>query len=349
MPERVKPGRLRVSQRGLNRALAAGEQLANEQTFLGAEQQITAVTPAIIKVKNLTGGTRRQGDVVAFDQSVTTEHDGRSAFFASHLNAVTFGWDSRQFTTDVAPPVASSPSFPVGVLLDPVIANGYARCVVSGRCLAYVNNPSGSNWTHGRATNGAYSFTASHGGESRLLARGSGWTGERLVSVCLAPEWLPKHFSAGSSIQGLYALSSGKLEFGGASVGTATAYGDLFRFDDKYTARVVAPVNAQPFQVTWSAYIQVSGTSEPLWLTVELQVNGSRTSVWEERTTWMVTDPVSGPLTIYRSGTAVRVASNVSREKLSTNDVLSILVTHTPSGPTIVGSACMVVQPLFRA
>lgn len=151
MAERVKPGRLSVTQRGLNRALAAGEQLANEQTFLAQDGRPTVFRPHVVKLKNASGAARVRGDCLQiFDPLISSssliEKSPRTPWFTGVL------------------PDLSSLSVPrrFAILLDPCEESRTVEAVIEGAAIVRIDS------------GGSGPFLAPQTG-STLLKRNKGW------------------------------------------------------------------------------------------------------------------------------------------------------------------------------
>lgn len=151
MAERVKPGRLRVTARGLNRALAAGEQLANEQTFIAQNGQPTVFRPHVVKLKNNSGAARVRGDCLQIlDPLVTSssaiEKSPRNPLFTGVLPDLSAISVPRRFA----------------ILLDPCEASRTVEAVLEGAAVVRIDS------------GGSGPFLAPQTG-STLLKRNKGW------------------------------------------------------------------------------------------------------------------------------------------------------------------------------
>lgn len=156
MPERVKPGRLKVSARGLNQALAAGEAHAKQQVLAGSTPTGKVFRPGVITIRNSSSAALQRGDCVQLFGTYLSNQSRHPR------TAVIVGEDFADLSV-----VSHGPLF--AITLDPVPVSGYCEAVIAGAVLARVN------------LTGTGHFVIPQAG-SHVLKRDNGWGIGRLVS-----------------------------------------------------------------------------------------------------------------------------------------------------------------------
>lgn len=157
MAEKVKPGRLSVTARGLNNALEAGEAHARQKTLEATIPTGKVFRPGVVMIRNSSGAALQRGDCVQL--------------FGHHLStpsryprqAVLVGENFADLSV-----MTHGPLF--AVTLDPVANSGFCEAVTAGAVLARVQNSGSGPYLQPQAG-------------SHVLKRGYGWGIGRFASA----------------------------------------------------------------------------------------------------------------------------------------------------------------------
>lgn len=191
MVQRPTPGSpLSISANALGDAYEAGEWYQQRKRLgQGLPPTAALVNPAVIKIRNDTGGDLTAGAVVEIGASTLTTLDRQNLWFSADVRS---GDDPF-----------------CAVLLEPIPYGKYGNAQVAGVCIASVNVIDTDN-THARAVPGETTLKGDFGGWCRILYKPSGTGVLQCVVLICGTESVTRKIKTTSSIP---AAGSGTADF----------------------------------------------------------------------------------------------------------------------------------------